>query len=460
MASSRNSRSAEVALLIVSAVASVLSRHCPPLLASSRFGGRLVLGLSGGVDSVVLLHVLAGLRSRFQFLQLSALHVHHGLSTDADQWVVFCQDLCRRLAVPLLVERVNVHRDAGLGLECAARHARYAAFQCAEADWIVLAHHQDDQAETVLLNLLRGAGPLGAAAMPESRVLSAGHKRLLRPLLDIPREQILVYARHYALSWVEDASNTDQDLTRNFLRAGVMPLLQTRFPAAARTLARVAGHFAETVSLLDELAVADWGSVRQGDGVEVDGLRRLSPARRKNLLRYWLRSRDIPMPDAAHLEEILRQLLLAAQDAEPCLQLRQGWSLRRYRGAIYLLADAVVEPARFAAVTWQGEPQLPWGGGVLHFQRKFGEGLGAARVQPGRVSIRARAGGESFRLAERRPARSLKKVLQELGVPPWRRSVLPCVWCGEDLVWVAGLGPAAGWECREGEEGWQLFWEV
>jgi len=199
-------------------------------------GKRLAVGLSGGVDSVVLLHLLRELAPRHGF-RLSAVHVHHGLSPNADDWARFCRKLCRGWVVPLTVRRVSVQKK-GRGLEAAAREARRAAFAAVAADAIVLAHHLDDQAETVLLNLLRGAGPRGAAAMQAAGRL--GDKRLLRPLLQVRRREILAYARAHHLEWIEDESNRDAALARNFLRLRVGPLLEERFPRWRESLARAA----------------------------------------------------------------------------------------------------------------------------------------------------------------------------------------------------------------------------
>ncbi|MBS1190994.1 MAG: tilS [Rhodocyclaceae bacterium] len=280
---------------------------------------RVCVGLSGGRDSVVLLHLLARLACG---RQLSALHVHHGLSPHAGAWTAFCRELCASLDVPLQVEYVTVEADGGLGLEAAARAERYAAFSSCGADCLLLAHHQDDQAETLLFNLVRGTGVTGAAGMPAERRLGA--LRLLRPLLGVPRSDIVAYARESGLAWIDDESNDDTGFSRNFLRHEILPRLGERFPAASACLAGAAAHFAEADGLLAELAEADWQARAVGDELPMKSLRDLSPARLKNVLRHRLRCLGWRVPAARRLEEFVRQLLEAAPDTHPALHLPDG----------------------------------------------------------------------------------------------------------------------------------------
>lgn len=310
------------------------SRNRPPPDLAARVGdflaarldpaGRCGLGLSGGCDSVVLLHlcVTLGLADR-----LRAVHVHHGLSPHADAWAAFCADYCARLGVSLLVKRVSVDRASGLGIEAAARAARYAAFAAAFPDDaaptpLLLAQHRGDQAETLLANLLRGSGLTGAAAMPGER--RRGSLRLLRPLLTTRRDEIEAYARAHGLAWGDDESNGDTALTRNYLRHAVLPELQRRFPGAEAALARASGHFAEAAGLLDELAGLDWQAVADGDAARLAGLRAISPARLKNLLRWRLRELGWQVPVAARLDEFVRQIYTAGPDRHPELALPAG----------------------------------------------------------------------------------------------------------------------------------------
>ncbi len=250
------------------------------------------------------------------------MHVHHGLSENADRWAAFCTDYCRSLGIDLLVERVEVDRHSGLGLEAAAREARYKVFSASAGELLLLGHHQGDQAETLLFNLVRGAGVAGAAGIPAER--REHHLRILRPLLDVSRDEIEAYARDHSLDWVDDESNCDAGLSRNFLRHQVLTVLATRFPAAERNLAQAAGRFAEADVLLGELALVDWRAAADGDALKLTKLRELSLPRLKNLLRYRLRQLGWHAPAAARLEEFSRQLRTAGADRHPALDLAEG----------------------------------------------------------------------------------------------------------------------------------------
>lgn len=280
---------------------------------------KVCVGLSGGCDSVVLLHAAAalGLGER-----LSALHVNHGLSPRAGMWAEFCIAMCARIGVRLAVESVAVDHASGLGIEAAARNARYAAFSRCAADVLLLGHQRDDQAETLLFNLLRGSGVAGAAAIREER--THGGLRILRPLLGLPRSAIEAWAMAQGIAWIHDESNDDTALARGFLRREVFPLLAHRFPGGDANLARAAGHFAEAAALLDELAALDWAAAAEGDVLRLGALRELSQPRLANLLRYRLRQLGWKAPPAVRLAEFCRQLHAAALDRHPELVLIEG----------------------------------------------------------------------------------------------------------------------------------------
>lgn len=294
---------------------------------------RLAVGLSGGCDSVVLLHLLTclGFAGR-----LDAIHVHHGLSPNADAWGLFCADYCARLGVPLIIRHVCVATTSGQGLEAAARKARYAAFAGMSADCLLLGHHRGDQAETVLFNLLRGSGVTGAAGMPAERQF--GCLRLLRPLLDSSRQEIEAYATSAGLAWIDDESNADISLTRNYLRHEVMASLARRFPAAEASLAQAAANFGEAAGLLDELAKQDWQRVGAGEAARMSEMRMLSLPRLKNLLRYRLRCLGWQVPVATRLDEFARQLLSASPDRHPELVLPAG-KMWVGRGLLHWLSE-------------------------------------------------------------------------------------------------------------------------
>lgn len=448
MASSKKRPSAE----LPAKLADFLSRHVTP-------GQTLTLGLSGGLDSCVLLHLLAGARDTFPF-RLQARHVHHGLSPHADAWAAFCADRCAALEVGFEVAQVRVSRDGGRGIEAAARALRYQALLAADGDAVVLAHHRDDQAETLLLQLLRGAGVKGLAGMgavsassPEQR---AGSRVWLRPLLEVPRSQLLAYAQAHGLRWIEDESNLDLAYDRNFLRHRVFPALEQRFPACRATLARSAGHLAEAAELLDEVAAQDaacW--VHQGR-LKVAGLRAMSEARGKNLLRYWLGSRLPEAPNARRLQEIYRQLLEAGAEAQLRVAL-DGATVRRYRGEAWLELPEVL-PGR-AILHWQGQAEWRAGGGLLHFKPVTGRGLALRHLEGAPLTVQPRCGGERFQPDCRRPARSLRHCFQESGIPAWQRDSLPLIYLGETLAWVAGLGVACPLQAAPAEPGLEISWQ-
>ena len=408
------------------------------------------------MDSIVLLHVLQQLAAQNSW-RLSALHVHHGISPRADEWVALCADLCTQLHIPLHIKHVDITPLRALGIEAAARKLRHAALASQAVDFVALAHHQDDQVETLLLQLLRGAGVKGAAAMP---ALSHTQPVLIRPLLDVARTELLAYAQQHALRWVEDESNRDDTYPRNFLRQQVLPVVEQRFPAYRSTLTRSARHFAEASALLDQLARLDARGAMHGDGLEVARLRALDPLRGKNLLRYFFVCRGAQLPDATRLPEMLRQLCAARDDA--ALRITFGsWELRRYQGRAYALPLLPQTAAGFC-VAWNGEDALalPQLGGTLHFAPCMGQGVDRGKMDRAMLSVRLRQGAERIRAGLGRPTRSLSNLLQEHAMPPWQRERLPLLFCGDELVAVPGVAVASAWQAAPHEAGVNLAWQV
>ncbi|OYY93103.1 MAG: tRNA lysidine(34) synthetase TilS [Hydrogenophilales bacterium 28-61-23] len=439
-------------------VAASLERHIQP-------ASHLTVGYSGGLDSSVLLRLLAGLRDSARFspnFTLAAVHVHHGLSPQADAWAQHCAQVCLDLNVPLAIHRVEVRLD-GNGLEAAARAARYRVYAELDTDFLVLAHHRDDQAETVLLQLMRGAGLKGLAAMPELRRL-VDHVALLRPLLAASRAEIAVWAERSAIGWIEDESNADVRLARNALRHEVMPPLAARFPAAAQVLSQAATRFAETASLLDALADLD-GAVVSADGLALSALRALPEARARNVLRRFLARSGVEIHQES-LREALRQLLGARQDAQVRVDFGAS-SLRLHRQRVVLAHDRQSPAVPVAEkVPWHGETCLELGGagrlsgclsGCLYFQAMTGAGI---RLSPGDVSIRHRLGGERLRPEPGRPRRTLKNLLREAAIPAWQRQALPLVYVDETLVWAAGVGADRDFLVKPDETGWLISWRA
>ena len=427
-----------------------LSQHIKPQQ-------RLLLGLSGGLDSCVLLHLLAQARLTIAF-DLQAMHVHHGLSPNADTWAAFCQAQCDALNVPLTVVRVQLDAQSKLGIEGQARQLRYDALfnNALQADFVLSAHHQDDQAETLLLQLFRGAGLKGLASM----AAADSHRRLLRPLLNVPRSALEDYAQQHGISWCEDESNSNTQYERNFIRHDILPVLSARNPAIKNVLARTASHAAEASDLLNALAELDAQPLLLNDSLCLQGLAMLDEARAKNVLRWWLAGRDISMPSADYLSEIYQQLLQAKADANIDISLNQKnqsqFKLKRYQQRAYLVKPQVT--TSFDLV-WNGEPQLALpNGGQLLFSQVRGAGL-ALKLGMTRLRISQRNGGENFKPNALRPTRTLKHLLQEANMPPWQRENLPLVYWQDSLAFVPGIGISHELQAASHEDGLNIVWQ-
>lgn len=411
------------------------------------------------MDSVVLLHLLQSIAPRFQW-RLSALHVHHGISPNADAWAESCAKLCHQYAIPLLVERVNIAflRDAH-GVEAAARKLRHKAFMNHVCDFVALAHHADDQAETLLLQLLRGAGVKGVSAMPLLKPANHQMHATVRPLLDVSREQLYTYAAENSLPWVEDESNADVRYLRNFLRHQILPNLKSCFPRYRETLARSAHHFAEASQLMEELAQLDALQACDGETLSVDSLRALSHARAKNLLRYFLHVKSAAMPQSVQIEDMLRQLCEARADAAVCVAFGD-WEVRRYQGRVHVIT-ALGDFDSTAIVTWSGEAELPWPAlaGRMLFSETSGEGISLNRLKGEKIALRLRLGGEYMCLHRNGSKRSLKNILQEKHVPSWQRARLPLLYRGDELVAIIGVAIREEYQAQESEKSLLITWE-
>jgi tRNA(Ile)-lysidine synthase len=457
MASSRKSPGVDRAGRLEAQVALQMSALVTP-------GATVTAALSGGIDSIVLLELLRKAAPQSNF-RLRALHVNHGLSRHAPAWEAFCRAHCSRRRIAFEAVRVSV-QGQGANVEAQARVARYRAFAQSGSQFVALAHHRDDQAETLLLNLLRGSGVQGLAAMPASRALAmpaSGEAkapvRLIRPLLAIGRSDIEHYARLRRLRWVDDESNRDLRFARNFVRGRVLPLLEQRFPGAADTLARSAGHLGEAATLLEELGAADCVRASRREGLDVQRLCSLGGGRAANALRHFLARHGERPPSLARTREILRQLVDAKHDAQIAIDLQQA-VVRRFRGCIELVPHSPVD-TQGAAVRWSGERRVRLAdGSELSASATRGVGVSAARLDSAAVLVRARSGGERIRLTHTGRTRTLKNLLQEAGVAPWLRTRLPLLYCGEALVWVPFVGVAADFQAAPGERAWQFSWQV
>lgn len=431
-------------------MAGVLARRVPP-------GGHLVLAYSGGLDSTVLLYTLVALRDSYPFA-LTAVHVHHGLSPNADAWATFCATTCGTRGVPLTVEKLRLLPGDPDGIEAAARRERRRVFAGIEADFLLTAHHQDDQAETFLLQALRGAGPKGLAAMAECQRPPGWQAAQLRPLLGVARAELKNVADELGLDWIEDESNASDRFRRNVLRRQFMPRLAEHFPGCSVTLARSATHQAETAGLLDDLARLDavdaLAETAAGMRLDCAVLGQLTSPRARNLLRFFIACHGVALPGTRRLDEALHQLCSVRRDARVRIELGMA-QLWVWRGGAFVVPTGEMP----ASVAWQGEAELTLPGlGALELQKTVGQGLRYAALAEETVSLGCRQGGEHLRLAVGGPTRSLKTLLQEHEVPPWERARLPVLTCGDATVWAAGFGCHADWLAGPDEAGLLPMW--
>ncbi len=449
-----------------------LAARLDSLLPAGSRGG-WVVAFSGGADSLSLLVALQQLRAArppSARVPLRAIHVDHGLNPRSASWARECRRTCRALGVPLTVHRARLAPERGVSVESAARDARYARLRASvrPGEALLTAHHLDDQLETILLQLLRGAGVNGLAAMPE--VASFGRGQHLRPLLSVERRQLLEWARAQGLRWIEDDSNVDQRFDRNYLRSEVLPRLLARWPSAARVAARSAAHLGDARGLLADLAALDLAGLQRGRSLQIEALATLSPARRRNALRAWLGGRGLPVPDTRHLARILGELCDARRDAAP-LVAWPGAEVRRHRGRLYALPTAAAStdtpesrkrPTRGEARAWRWRRARPF---------DLGDGLGTLVLRhdprgpidgatlPVTLRVRFRAGGERLRTDPGGPRRTVKELLRAAAVLPWMRARLPLVHAGNALVAVADLFVDATFGARDGSRArYRLDW--
>lgn len=414
----------------------------------------VLIGFSGGLDSSTLL-ACAARSEALRALPMAAVHVHHGLHSDADQWAEQAQSFAASCHVPLQVVRVHVD-PRGMGIEAAARAARYQAFESLlAADGILLlAHHQQDQAETVLLRLLRGAGLDGVAAMRALRPL--GPAWLGRPWLDQPRASLQAAARELSLSWVEDPANSDQSMDRAWLRTDVWPTLLQRFPEGAARLARFAAHARTLQAVIHDATAGALDQVRASQAccLRIDALLQLPEGLIGEVLRAHAIEQGALPPGFHELARIRREVIGARADAEPCM----GWhdhEYRRYRNDLYLLRRSQTVPGPDLTLLWpEGEAtlNLPAGLGQLRAQ----DADGAAQPLPCALTVRFGVRGARLRPAGSAHTRELRAVYQLQGVPPWQRLRLPMLYCDDELLAVPGIVQSNRYSAHLGEL--QLHW--
>lgn len=436
-------------------------------IATEKLRNGIAIAYSGGLDSTVLLDLAINYCRRLQ-LPLSAFHVHHGLSPNADSWLAHCQATCVAADVAFQYERIHVATDTGDGIEASARVGRYLAMgrfsQRAGIQLILTAHHQDDQAETLLMQMLRGSGVAGMSGMDAFNRAPKlfGHSDVMlgRPILTEKRSALEAYAHERGLRYIEDESNFDHRYLRNAIRHKVMPVLQELSPGYVERMARSAQHFQSAQHLLTEVAEQDFAACSVENGLSIEAMQRLSQARKDNLFRYWFLKAGLRMPTTARLKEMQNQLFDGREDARITVN-HDHVAIHRYKNTVSLSdrGETVLLPGEITVFTWDGQDHLhfPRFSGSLYFDKKD-SGLDAAWFRQQQLSLHLRRGGERLKLAENRPTRDMKSHYQSLKIPFWRREKLPFLSVGKDLLFAAEVGMQSRF-CISGEgDCLQLRW--
>ncbi len=428
---------------------------------------RVLLALSGGLDSNVLLHCLVGLKSSGQLKQLRALHVNHGLQSCSQDWLVQCKQNCDDYGVEFVSASLNMGAEVDTDVERQAREGRYQVFSkyLEQDEVLLLAHHQNDQAETLLFRLLRGCGLDGASAMPRQRKI--GKSWLLRPFLDVTRRELENYARQNQLTWIDDPSNQSVKYSRNFLRQQVIPLLETRWPSMINTLARFTELAQEQKLLLMEVAAEDLQQMsRQPDQIEIEKIEKLSPQRQKNLLHYWGKLLTEMSPSSVEIDQLLTQMKPAKNSA---IEVRFSTGIVRSYGGMFYFCQHSEPDMLKEKVCWtslslplilsnQVEIHSEQQPAILAANDKI-EKIGQNKIKvrlPGKdekVWVDSRRGGERCCPAERNHSADLKKIYQELNIPPWQRQWLPIIYYNDQIVAVPGIFVCNPFVCPDDEQG-------
>ncbi len=414
----------------------------------------LLLGLSGGLDSSVLLFLLAKMRVKFSF-NLKAIHIHHGLNSSADEWLNFCRKKCKSLNIDFYSEKVKVNKDSSLGLEGEARKLRYEVIVKRQKGIVVLGHHQNDQAETLLLQLMRGSGLKGLSAMSEFDL----KRNFWRPMLDIKRHNLEVYAKEHEIQYIEDESNQDEQFDRNFIRQKVLPLIQSRYPASIETISRSASNIAEGHNLNNLIAIDDSKSHMSVDGkyLSIDGLKKLPKLRAINLIRWWLSLSNLLMPSKKNMGELYRQLKHIKKDSALNLKISRDKSVRAHYDKLFIV-NSEIKPSTYN-LSWSGEDELHLPNNTkLQFIKKIGGGLSLSKLGVKSLKVKSRTGGEKLKPFSDQPSRSLKYLFQNADIPLWERDQIPLIFAKKQLIAVPNLGIHYEYQSSEGELGYEINW--
>jgi len=409
-------------------------------------GSTIYVAFSGGLDSHVLLHALSCLAADYPF-SIFAVHVNHSIHLSSTEWANHCQEICDDLGVPLVVKTVTVAAEKGESLEALARDARYTALAevLPENGICMTAQHINDQTETVVLQLLRGAGVHGLAAMPARKAFAAGH--IVRPLLDFSRESLVDYARLNGLHWVEDPGNQDSQFDRNFLRHNVLPALRQRWPGLDKSMSRSAGHAASAAAMLDEIGQTDLLSCHATGNhffppaiarLRADLLTGLSKIHQKNALRCWARMHGLIAPGDERLHTLIRLLEESPGKGEVVWP---AGAFRLYNHILWLFDSSDLSQPVDKLVGWNPDKPLQIDRLKLELQaiKLAGEGIAISAISDSRLQVRFRQGGEICRMPGQHGSKTLKNLLQDLAIPPWQRATLPLIYLHDELIAVSSL---------------------
>ena len=414
----------------------------------------ILLGLSGGLDSCVLLHLLANMQTQLDF-KLKAIHVHHGLSSSADDWLNFCKQKCKLLDIEFDAVKVKINEKGSLGIEGEARELRYEAIKKKQKGVVALGHHQNDQAETLLLQLLRGSGLKGLAGMPEFDE----ERKFWRPMLNIKKELLEKYASENDIKYIKDESNEDINFDRNFIRKKVLPLIESRYPASIETISRSAINISEGHQINELLALDDSKNVMSDDGsyLLIENLNKLPNLRAINLIRWWLSFNDLLMPSKKNVEELFRQVKLIKKDTSLNLKISNDRSIRAFDDKLLIVSIMNDLPSYHFKWAGQEEIELP-NKSKLHFVKTKKGGLSLSKLGAKSLYIKSRTGGEKLKSFPDQPSRSLKYLFQKADIPHWERDQVPLVYANEQLVAVPNLGVQYEYQSKVGEVGYQIKW--
>ncbi|PCH85959.1 MAG: tRNA lysidine(34) synthetase TilS [Piscirickettsiaceae bacterium] len=418
---------------------------------------KVIIAYSGGVDSHVLMHVCSGLQQVRSSLTFEAVYIDHGLHKDSDKWRIHCERVANKLSIDFNFIKVDARDVNGEGPEQAARHARYGAFKHIVGEHSVLftAQHQDDQAETVLLQLFRGCGIDGLAAMPLVDAFSRGH--IVRPFLDIDRVAIQAYAALHELEWVEDPSNAELNYSRNYLRQVVIPNIKQRWPAFSKTISRTARHCAEASDLLSS-QLSEYIDEQRVDILDLNNFLDLDRSKKRAIYRYWLRCNGVKMPSSNIIQALEKNAVEAAIDKMPVLRWA-GHEIRRFENSLYLLDGLPNKPEGYLACWDEATCTLPVGLGSLSLNPTNDGSIAKSLWLSGEITVKYRDGGETIKIAGRQGTKALKKLFNERRVPPWVRERVPLIYINGRLAAVGEYWIEAAFLAKDNEAAYQIKWQ-